>query len=315
MFLSLNRKEYDILLLDEPESFLHPPLARQLGEMIGDFNDEDRTIFVATHSIEVLKGILTKNQDVNVIRITRSKDGKNDIMSLNQEILNAILQNPLLRVSRVLEGIFCEKVIITEAEADELVYQELSEKIIPESGAFFAHGQNKQTLASIAELYQKIGVAYEIVTDFDVLRVSSEFYKFLTLMPIEDKERQRIKDYAEKLMKIIDDSVEVKGMSKEEAEERKKRKRKKVYHELGIRFFDVKIKTKIKKTFDCLSSHHLHILETGELETLLEEYGVSYKEKKFWVIDAINRIAELSDEDIRPESKVYQFVYKIIKNK
>lgn len=181
IFLSLNRKENDILLLDEPESFLHPPLARQLGEMIGDFNDENRTVFVATHSIEVLKGILTKNRDVNVIRITRSEDGKNDIMSLNQEILNSILQNPLLRVSRVLEGIFCEKVIITEAEADELVYQELSEKIISESGAFFAHGQNKQTLAIIAELYQKIGVAYEIVTDFDVLRVSSEFYKFLTL--------------------------------------------------------------------------------------------------------------------------------------
>lgn len=315
MFLSLNHKENDILLLDEPESFLHPPLARQLGEMIGDCNDEERTIFVATHSIEVLKGILTKNQDVNVIRITRSEDGKNDIMTLNQEILNSILQNPLLRVSRVLEGIFCEKVIITEAEADELVYQELSEKIISESGAFFAHGQNKQTLAIIAELYQKIGVAYEIVTDFDILRVSSEFYKFLTLMPIEDKERQRIKDYAEKLREIVDDSVDVKGMSKEEAEETKKRKRNEVYHEQGIRFFDDKLKTKIKETFNCLSSHHLHILETGELETLLEEYGVSYKEKKLWVIDAINRIAELSDEDIKPESTVHQFVCKIIKNK
>ena len=180
---------------------------------------------------------------------------------------------------------------------------------------YTSHGQNKQTLAVIAELYQKIGVAYEIVTDFDVLRVSSEFYKFLTLMPIEDKERQRIKDYAEKLREIVDDSVDVKGMSKEEAEETKKRKRNEVYHEQGIRFFDDKLKSKIKKTFNCLSSHHLHILETGELETLLEEYGVSYKEKKLWVIDAINRIAKLSDKDIRPESTVYQFVYKIIKNK
>lgn len=61
-FLSLNQKENDILLLDEPEAFLHPPLARQLGEMIGDFDDEERTIFVATHSVEILKGILSKNQ-------------------------------------------------------------------------------------------------------------------------------------------------------------------------------------------------------------------------------------------------------------
>ena len=224
-FLSLNHKEQDILLLDEPEAFLHPPLARRLGEMIGDFQNEDRIIFVATHSVEVLKGILTKNQDVNVIRINRSENGKNEIMQLDREILNSILQNPLLRVSRVLEGIFCEKVIITEAEADELVYQELSEKIIPESGVFFAHGQNKQTLAVIAELYQKIGVAYEMITDFDVLRVSSEFYKFLALMPMEEKERQKIKHYAEVIRKIVDDSVDVNGMEEKKAEEVKKEKR------------------------------------------------------------------------------------------
>lgn len=235
-------------------------------------------------------------------------------MQLDREILNSILQNPLLRVSRVLEGIFCEKVIITEAEADELVYQELSEKIIPESGVFFAHGQNKQTLVVIAELYQKIGVAYEMITDFDVLRVSSEFYKFLALMPMEEKERQKIKHYAEVIRKSVDDSVDVNGMEEKKAEEVKKEKRNEVYHKQGVRFFEEGLKTKIRETFDYLSGFHLHILETGELETLLEEYGVEYKEKKIWVVDAINKIAELTDEDIKQESKVYQFIYKVIQN-
>lgn len=313
-FLSLSHKENDVLLLDEPEAFLHPPLARRLGEMIGDFQNEERVIFVATHSVEVLKGILTKNQDVNVIRITRSGDGKNEMMQLDRAILNSILQNPLLRVSRVLEGIFCEKVIITEAEADELVYQELAEKIIPESGVFFAHGQNKQTLAVIAELYKKIGVAYEIVTDFDVLRVSSEFYKFLELMPLEEKERQKIKHYAEIIRKNVDDSVNINGMEEKEAEEAKKAKRKEVYHKQGIRFFEEQLQKKIRETLDYLSGYHLHILETGELETLLEEYDVEYKEKKVWIIDAINKIAKLADEDIKPESKVYKFIHKVIQN-
>lgn len=313
-FLSLNQKENDILLLDEPEAFLHPPLARQLGEMIGDFDDEERTIFVATHSVEILKGILSKNQNVNVIRITRSKDNKNDIMVLNQDILNTILQDPLLRVSRVLEGIFCEKVIITEAEADELVYQELTEKLISESGVFFAHGQNKQTLVPIAELYQKIGVGYEVVTDFDVLRVSSEFYKFLAIMPIEEKEKQRIKSYAEKLRENIEASVNVNGMSKHEAEKVRKEVRDEIYHKKGIRFFEDALKNKIQETLNCLSKYHLHILETGELETLLEEYGVTYKEKKLWIIDAINRIAELSKDDISSESRLYKFIHRIIEN-
>src|SRR3712207_57396 len=161
-FLSLNYKKNNILLLDEPEAFLHPPLARQLGEMIGDSYDEDRTIFVATHSVEILKGILTKNQDINVIRITRSKDEKNNIMVLNQEILGSILQNPLLRVSRVLEGVFCDKVILTEAETDELVYQELSEKIIPESGVYFAHGQNKQDRKSTRLNSSHANISYAV---------------------------------------------------------------------------------------------------------------------------------------------------------
>lgn len=313
-FLSLNHKENDILLLDEPEAFLHPPLARQLGEMIGDFDDEERTIFVATHSVEILKGILSKNQNVNVIRITRSKDNENDIMILDQNVLNTILQDPLLRVSRVLEGIFCEKVIITEAEADELVYQELTEKLISESGVFFAHGQNKQTLAPIAELYQKIGVGYEVVTDFDVLRVSSEFYKFLAIMPIEEKEKQRIKSYAEKLRKVIDCSVDVNGMSEDEAEKARKEVRAEIYHKKGIRFFDDELKSQIRETFNCLSKYHLHILETGELETLLEEYGVTYKEKKLWIIDAINTIAKLNKEDISSESRLYKFIHSIIEN-
>lgn len=283
-FLSLNSKENDILLLDEPEAFLHPPLARQLGEMIGGFDDQDRTVFVATHSVEVLKGILTKNRDVNVIRITRSGDGQNNIMILNQEILNSILRNPLLRASRVLEGIFCEKVIITEAEADELVYQELCEKIVPESGVFFAHGQNKQTLAKIAELYYKIGVSYEIITDFDVLRIPTELYKFLLLMPITERHRQKIQNYANKLRCIVDDSVDVQGLSEEESNKAKQRKRNEVYHKHGIRFFDSSLHIKIREMLEFLSLHHLHILDTGELETILEDYGVTYKEKKIGLL-------------------------------
>ena len=64
------------------------------------------------------------------------------------------------------------------------------------------------------------------------------------------------------------------------ANEVKKEKRNEVYHKQGVRFFEEGLKTKIRETFDYLSGFHLHILETGELETLLEEYGVEYKEKK-----------------------------------
>lgn len=311
-FLSLNYDKNDVLLLDEPEAFLHPPLARQLGEMIGEVQDKHKTVFISTHSVEILKGILSKSADVNVIRITQPRTYINEIKVLDQNILNTIMQNPLLRVSRVLEGIFCERVIVTEAEADELVYQELIEKIYPESGLFFAHGQNKQTLATIAELYKKIGIAYEIITDFDALRVTSEFNKFLELMPLEGKERQRLQNYAQKLRELVDKDVDASGLTEERKKQAQKVKRDEVYHRQGIRYFDEKYRENIKCALEKLSSFHLHILETGELETVLEDFGVRYQEKNKWIVEAINKIAELKKEDIAKDSMVYRFLYKIV---
>lgn len=313
-FLSLNSEDTDILLLDEPEAFLHPPLARQLGEMIGESCNEETTIFISTHSVEILKGILSKNQDVNVIRITRSNKNKNSFNILNSKTLETILYNPLLRVSRVLEGIFCEKVVLTEAEADELFYQELIEKLFPNSGLFFVHGQNKQTLVSIAKLYQEIRVNYEIITDFDVLRVPNEFFKFLSLMSLNDKQKQKIKDYAEKLKKIIEDSVNTEALSEEEIKKEKKKKLDEVYHQQGIKFFEEEIQKKIKKCFSDFENNHLHILETGELETILEDYGVKYQEKKIWIVEAIEKISQLSRKEILPESRLYKFIGAIVKN-
>lgn len=309
-FLSLNLKGSDVLLIDEPEAFLHPPLARQVGELIGDLGDE-KQIFVSTHSVEVLKGILSKSSDVNVIRITQPETYKNQINILDKGILKNIIQTPLLRVSRILEGLFCKKVVITEAEADELIYQELIEKIFPQSGLYFAHGQNKQTLADIAELYHEIGIEYEIIVDFDVLRDSTEFYKFLKIMPLKEKERQRYKAYAEKMREIVNDSVEKEGLSEEELNEIQKKKRDEVYHKQGLSFFDVDLQGKISNTLEVLSYNHLHILESGELETLLISYGIPHKNKKEWITEAINKVGELGREDIVSNNKLYKFLESI----
>lgn len=311
-FLFLNFCNSDILLLDEPEAFLHPPLARQIGEMIGETQNEHKSIFVATHSVEILKGILSKSSDVNVIRITQPEPFTNEVKVLDQTILNDILQNPLLRVSRVLEGIFCERVIITEAEADELVYQELIEKLFPESGVFFAHGQNKQTLNTIAELYQKIGIEYEIITDFDVLRVPSEFYQFLLLMPLDESERQRLQNYAGKLRENINNSVDTNGLTEEQVKSEQKKKRDEVYHKQGVRYFEESYKRKIQKTLEKMKEFHLHILETGELETLLEDFDVNYQEKNKWIVEAINKISELKKEEFDSDSLVYRFIAGIV---
>lgn len=170
---------------------------------------------------------------------------------------------------------------------------------------------NKQTLSTIANLYKKIGIKYEIIVDFDVLRVSSEFKRFLELMEFDERDMQQIINYADKFRKDVEAEVVQNGLTESEYKDEIKKKKDEVYHKKGIRYKD-KYKSQIRATFDLLSEHHLHILETGELETILEDFKVGYKEKRLWIVEAIQKISEISKDDIKKDSALYRIINGII---
>jgi predicted ATPase len=60
-----------LFLIDEPEAFLHPPQAFRIGAFIGEQAKQSRQIIIATHSVDVLRGILSRSQDVDIVRIDR----------------------------------------------------------------------------------------------------------------------------------------------------------------------------------------------------------------------------------------------------
>ncbi|MBM6765895.1 AAA family ATPase [Faecalicoccus pleomorphus] len=294
-FLSLYTETSDMLLIDEPENFLHPPLQRRIGEEIAlASNSKEKTVFLATHSVEVLKGILSKSNDVNVIRITQPKPGENSITLLKNEDLEKVIKDPLLRVSRVLEGIFCDRVIVTEGEADELIYQELIEKMFPESGLSFAHAQNKQTIPKIIEFYHTIGVKYEAIVDFDVIRELRGLRKLLINTEMIENEVESLLSRLNLIKQnlLIEDEI-------------------KAYHQRGISSFKEEDQKKIRDIFKECSKNHIHILETGELETILENFDVHYKEKKKWIIDALEKVADDSFT-FSSQDDLYKFIEKIV---
>lgn len=315
VFLSLRCNDQGVLLLDEPEAFLHPPLARQLGEIIGDSADSDRPIFIATHNVEILKGILSKNSDAQIVRITRPEFGRNNFTFIQKETLSNVLESPLLRVSRVLEGVFCEKVILTESEADELIYQEFIEKVFPESGLHFVHAQNKQTLGDIAQLYREIGVAFEVLVDFDILRNPQEFTQLMSKVGVPSEISSKFSQHSSRLRDQVNGSVE-KGISGlDKIENKQKDARDKAYHKEGIRWFSEDLQPKIEDDLNVLDSFHLHILRSGELETFLEEYGLEYSaNKKNWVMNAINKIASLDKEELIAGVAAYNFIERVVNN-
>ena len=48
LLLNIVASAYPVVLVDEPEAFLHPPQARLIGRMLGDEKDPGAQVLVAT---------------------------------------------------------------------------------------------------------------------------------------------------------------------------------------------------------------------------------------------------------------------------
>ena len=307
-YLSLKYNEKDIVLIDEPEAFLHPPLARQLGEIIGQSANENRQIFVTTHSSEILKGILSTCTDVSVIRITRKEDS-NEITILEKEKLLEIIRTPKLRVSKILEGLFCEKVIVTEAEADEIFYQEFLEKIQPQSGVFFTHVNSKSNIVPTSLIYSALKVNNAMVFDFDVIRNDNgEFKQILKSLNVNCIDITRYIQVSKNVDVYIDNLVDPK-LDKEKRREEKG----KFYHRKGMNCLSENLKNDVEEMIEELYKYNVFILKNGELETNLQEFNVEYKNRKdIWISDAIDFLDSANKENLE-NSKIGEFGGKLKK--
>jgi hypothetical protein len=165
-----------VLLIDEPEAFLHPSLASKLGlEVSRAALSADKRVFVSTHSPNFVMGCIQSGAPINLIRLTYRDGAATARVLPNEEILE-LMRNPLLRSTGVLSGLFYEFVVVTESDADRAFYQEVNERLLrykPEWGipnCLFINAQNKQTVHTIVRPLRKLGIPAAGIVDIDVLK-------------------------------------------------------------------------------------------------------------------------------------------------
>jgi len=108
--------DHSVIMIDEPEAFLHPPQARLLGQMILKETPQGRQLFLATHSGDFLRGLLdTQSNRVRVLRIQRD-NGINPIKELDSNGIKKVWGDPILRYSNVLDGLFHNKVVLCDVK-------------------------------------------------------------------------------------------------------------------------------------------------------------------------------------------------------
>ena len=165
-----------VLLIDEPEAFLHPALSFSLGKEIAlASSGSEKRLFVSTHSPSFVMGCIQSGAPINIVRLTYRDNVATARLLASQELLT-LMRNPLLRSTRVLDGLFYEFVVVTEADADRAFYQEVNERLLklkPEWGipnCLFLNAQNKQTVPTILKPLRNLGIPAVGIVDVDVLK-------------------------------------------------------------------------------------------------------------------------------------------------
>lgn len=173
VILSLLLSKNRVVLLDEPEAFLHPAQAKQLGYWIAEHSTKiDGQIIVATHNSSFLAGILTSSQDVDIYRLNR--DGDNTQFNLMpSDATENLAKSPLLSSQRILDAIFHTGVVVCEADADRAVYQTVATKELGNNDLIFIHAHNKQTIPRVVKLFKDASIPVSSIADLDLINSSS----------------------------------------------------------------------------------------------------------------------------------------------
>lgn len=175
---ALASDSHSIQFLDEPEAFLHPPQARLLGEFIARERKGKSQLFIATHSTDILDGLLaTESSKVRIVRMSRS-GSVNHIKELPREKTKEISTDTLMRYSGVFRGIFYKRVFLTESDSDCLFYSSIL-NLTSISGnqapdALFVHASGKHRMAKMAEVLRSLDVPVSVVADVDLLREEAD---------------------------------------------------------------------------------------------------------------------------------------------
>ncbi|MCF6363509.1 MAG: ATP-binding protein [Gammaproteobacteria bacterium] len=293
-----------VLLMDEPEAFLHPSLSFKLGkEVSGIVSASDKRLFVATHSPNFVMGCIQSGAPVNIVRLTYRNDVPTARILPNEDILR-LMRNPLLRSTGVLSGLFYEFVIVTESDADRAFYQEINDRLLKHSNGrgipncLFLHAKNKQTVKTIIKPLRELGIPVAGIVDIDVLKDGGSVWSsFLESGSIPDLEREPLASLRQALNQKFEESG--KNMKRDG----------------GIRALEENDQEALQNFFNKLSDYGLFVVPNGELESWLMGLEASGHGPS-WLVEIFEKMGEdpESQDYLKPsEGDVWSFIDGISK--
>jgi hypothetical protein len=293
-----------ITLIDEPEAFLHPSLSNKLGKEIGrSLINSNKKLIVATHSSAFLMGCIQSGAPLNIIRLTYKNEFSTSRLLPKEKILT-LMRNPLLRSTGILNGLFYESVIVTEADSDRAFYQEINERLLSKNDSrgiqncLFLNAQNKQTVWDIVRPLRELGIPAIGVVDIDVLKEGGQvFTKLLDGSFIPTLNHQSLQS----LRKNLYDTFNATG------------KNWKI--EGGINLLEDEDKETCNNLLNQLDEYGVFVVRNGELESWLKELNASGHGSN-WLINVFAKMGDNPEgtDYVNPsENDVWNFLGELKK--
>lgn len=269
-----------ILLIDEPEAFLHPALAFQLGNEIARLSSTTKkNLFVSTHSADFVMGCIQSGAPVNIVRLTYRSGVATVRVLRNDEILQ-LMRNPLLRSTGVLRGLFYESVVVTESDTDRAFYQEVNERLLrfsPSAGipnCLFLNAQNKQTVQTLIRPLRDLGIPAAAIVDIDILKDGGNVWSgFLKGGFIPEIERHAL------------------ALARAEVKSKFDLLNKDMKREGGLNLLTGEDNESATNLLERLSEYGLFVVPGGEIESWLKALG-AHNHGPSWLIEIFEKMGE-----------------------
>lgn len=166
-----------LVLLDEPEAFLHPPQARSLGRWISRISSERGIqVVLSTHDKNLLLGLAdTPTPRLTVLHIRRDGETTTGIL-VDETDLAPLLIDPYLRTTNALDALFHDATVIVEGHRDGIFYAATIDHLVKSSKwhkrepeLLWLGSSGKAAMPLIASTLAKLGAKVVVVPDFDMI--------------------------------------------------------------------------------------------------------------------------------------------------
>jgi AAA domain, putative AbiEii toxin, Type IV TA system len=294
-----------LLLIDEPEAFLHPTLSRRLGANLARLaRERDARMICATHSADFLLGCLSEVPQTTVIRLDYRRETPGAHLLHSSEV-EKLSRDPLLRSADALDALFARSAVVCEADSDRAFYEEINRRLLDTDGRtgaldpVFLNAQNWQTTLSLAKPLRQAGVPAAVVLDLDTLAADDIWPDLVAMGEPSNEDRDRILT----ARAAARDAIKECGRPAPEAPLRVKIN--------GLGALNEEQNLTVEAAIEELARIGVFVVDVGELENWLPQLGCTNKQR--WLTDMLTCLGAPDDANyIAPGiGDVWDFVEQI----